>query len=335
MKKKKIPKVVFTDYGWPSLDIEREEFATIGAEVTLIDSIEPSSLFSGVRNADLIVNDKTSITSKILDAAPQCQGIIHPGVGVDTIDVDAATERGVIVANIVGYCTDEVADHALAFILCCARRLVHGNDQVKQGRWNWKGMMPIYPLRKATLGVIGFGRIGQSVVQKAKAFGMGCLVYDPLAPTNNISSFGVQSVDLAKLCTDSDFISIHCPVTKDTRHLIGERELRLMKRRTYIINTSRGAIIDEAALIKALESGWIRGAALDVLEQEPSDANNPLVACDNVILTAHYAFYSERAVRRIRDGVCDAGIRILTNRWPKWVADPQVKSNLRNKDRKD
>jgi len=249
------------------------------------------------------------------------------------IDVDAATRAGIIVANIVGHCTDEVSDHTLALLLCCARKVIQGNSQIKQGAWNWRNFVPIHRLRGTKLGVIGFGRIGQAVVRKAKAFGMVCLVYDPLVPENIVSSFGIQSINLDELCAKSDFIAVHCPLTEETRHLIGKRELRLMKQRAYIVNTARGAVIDEKALVKALKAGWIAGAALDVLETEPPNSHDPLVRLDNVVLTPHYAFYSEEAIKEIREGVCDAGIRILKNLWPRSVVNSQVKSGSRHKDR--
>lgn len=334
MNKRKY-KVIFIDYSWKSLDVERREFARIGAEVILVSSTACKSLLSEIRDADIIVNNLMLITKEVLDSLPHCQGVIRSGIGVDMIDVNSATRRGIIVANILGHCTDEVSDHALALLLCCGRKLVQGNSQVKQGGWSWKDFVPIHRLRDATLGVIGFGRIGQSVVQKAKAFGMRCLIYDPLVRKDIVSHAGGRSVMLEELCVKSDFISIHCPLTDDTEHLIGEKELRLMKQRAYIINTARGAVIDEQALLKALKAKWIAGAALDILEKEPPDPDNRLLQLDNVVLTSHYAFYSEESVRQIRDGVCDAGIRILKNRWPKWVVNPQLRSSWRHKDRID
>lgn len=333
LSQEKTPKVVFTGYAWESLDLEKEKLSAIGANAVFSDE---DSLLDEVADADIAVNGTGQIRGKIFDklANGHGQGIVHAGIGVDSIDVDAATEMGLVVANVIGHCVEEVSDHVLALLLCCARRIIPSDFQVKQGDWNWEALAPIHRLQGSTLGVIGFGSIGRRVVKRAQAFGMTCLVHDPLVSSNDISKLGAQLVDLKELLMDSNFVSINCPLTKSTRHLIGEKELRLMKRDAYLINAARGEIIDEHALFQALKENWIRGAALDVLEKEPPLPQNPLLKLENVIITPHSAFYSEESIYQLRLEVIDACVQILTNHWPKSVVNPVVKNHPRNKDRK-
>jgi D-3-phosphoglycerate dehydrogenase / 2-oxoglutarate reductase len=335
LDKKKRQRVVLIGYPWQTIDFEVKAFSQIGVEVVALDSANPASVLAGIREADIIIYDSAyPITAELLEAAPNCQAVIRNGVGVDSVDVNAATERGIIIANIVGHCTDEVADHALTLLLGCARNIVQGNNQTKRGEWDWRKYTSCHRLRGATLGIIGFGKIGRALAEKVKPLGMQCLIYDIMVVGDLMSTLGVKSVTLDELFTQSDFISIHASLTEKTYHLIGEKELRLMKKGAFIINTSRGMLIDEQALIKVLKEGRIAGAGLDVFEEEPPIPSNPLFSMDNVIVTPHYAFYSEEAIWELRQKVCDTGVRILTNQWPPSLINPEVQRNSRHKQRK-
>lgn len=329
-------KVVFIGYPWKDheLDVERKIFDSIGAETVWLDHTNPRAVSEGMGDADVIIYDASyPITREFLETAPRCQAIIRNGVGVDSVDLAAATAKGIIVGNVVGHCTDEVADHALALLLCCARFVIQNHHQVSSGIWDWKKCY-CHRLRGSILGIVGFGKIGQALAQKVKPLGIKVLVYDIRMPQEVLSAFDVTSCTLEELCSKSDYISIHAPLTHETEHLIGEKELRLMKRDAYLINAARGTIIDEKALIKALSERWIAGAGLDVLELEPPDTSNPLLSMDNVIVTSHFAFYSEEAIQELRRKVCEAGVKVLTNGWPDSVVNPEVKRDPRNQTRR-
>lgn len=329
MTDNKRQKVVFVDFVWGTSEIEEAKFSKLGAEVVLLRDRSLSVVLSEVQDADVIVNASLPVTSEIIDAAQRCHAIVHSGVGVDSIDVGAATRAGIIVANVVGYCNDEVSDHALALLLCSARRLIPSDREVKCGRWSWKAHVPMHRIRGSVLGIIGLGRIGRTVALKAMALGMRCIGYDPAVAETEFSEHGVGRVSLERLLRESDFVSIHCPLTDSTRNLIGESQLRMMKRSSFIINTSRGAIIDEHALARALQERWIAGAALDVLVDEPPSISNRLLQQEHAVLTPHTAFYSEESLIELRERTCDVAIDVLAKKWPATVVNPEVQSNAR------
>lgn len=324
-------KVVLTDYSWP-LDIEKKALDNIGAQMVIPGSDDPLSVLSAIKDADVIIQSGFKITKDCIDSLENCKAIVHTGIGVDTIDVKAATEKGIIVANVVGHCYDEVTIHTLALLLSAWRKIVISDNQVRNNQWSRKNLKPIFRLSGAVLGIIGFGNIGRELARKVKPLGLATLVYDPYQTEKENSKFGTELVGLEELCTRSDIISIHCPLTEKTKHLIGRKELDLMNEHTYIINTARGAIINEEALIDALQKNKIAGAALDVLEKEPPDYENPLLKLSNVILTPHQAFYSEESIMELRKGSINACIKVLTNRWPDSVVNPVVMSNSKHKE---
>lgn len=328
------PKIVYLDLPWGNFEVENKIFSNIDVEVVVYDPAKTPDISLLVRDATVIVNGAKSITEEIINAAPLCEGIVHAGIGVDSIDVSAATKRNIMVANVVGYCIDEVSDHALALLFCSARKVVQGFEVVKRGLWDWTNLTPIHRVRGSILGIIGFGKLGQALAVKAKAFGLRCIVFDPFIPKDISSKSGNEFVSLDELCAKSDYISIHCPLTDQTKNLIGERELRLMKPNTYIINTARGGIIDENALVKALKAGWISGAALDVTSPEPPDFNHQLFKLANVVVTPHVAFYSEESLKLLREETCEAVVRIITNHWPKSIVNPEIKGSPRHQNRR-
>lgn len=292
--------VLVTDYAWPSLDIERHLLGDAGATLLVADSGDETELVRLAPHADAILTNWRHIAPEVLDAAPRCLVISRYGIGLDNIPVDHATRLGIAVANAPDFCLDEVSDHTMALLLACARRIVSFSRATANGTWDLKAGLPLPRLRGQTLGLIGYGNIPQALVPKAQGFGLKIIAYTPRLAPDALAPFGTATSDLDVLLQTSDYISIHAPSTLATRGMLGERELRLMKPSAYLINTARGALIDEDALYRALNEGWIAGAALDVLTTEPPAASHPLLGLPNVIATPHAAFYSELAIEELQ-----------------------------------
>jgi D-3-phosphoglycerate dehydrogenase / 2-oxoglutarate reductase len=249
-------------------------------------------------------------------------GIVRYGVGVDTVDLQAATARGIRVANVPDYGADiEVSDQAAALTLALVRRVVSRHAQVVAGKWNIGQSEPIYRIAGSTLGLIGFGRIARAYLSKMRAFGItDVLVHDPYVPAAELERLGVKHVDADEIFRKARIISLHAPATAENRHLVNERTLALMRPDACLINTSRGGLVDTAALAKALAEGKLFGAALDVLEVEPMPADSPLKSLPNVILSDHVGWYSEATVASLQEGAAKAALEILTTGIPtNWV----------------
>jgi D-3-phosphoglycerate dehydrogenase len=317
-------KVLITDYAWPSLEIERRILGAAGAELIVAETGAEAELVRLAPPADAILTNWKQVTPAVLDAAPHCRIVSRYGVGVDNIAVAHATELGIPVTNVPDYCFEEVSDHAMALLLACARRVVTFANATRGGAWDVKGGRPIYRVRGRTLGLVGFGRNGRALAGKAQGFGLKMVVYDPWVTAEAVAPFGTKTDDLDALLRESDYVSIHVPLTDATRGLINARTLRLMKPSTYLINTSRGPIIDEAALVQALSEQWIAGAALDVLVKEPGDLTNPLFGLDNAIITPHASFYSEEAIEELEQKAAERVVLALRGETPPNVVNPAV-----------
>jgi len=265
------------------------------------------------------------ITRRDLEALKRCGAIVKVGTGVDHIDVKAATEMGIIVANTPYVLTDAVADHAISLLFSLVRQVPRHDRLIRAGHWDFWLALPLRRFRGATLGLVGFGHIPQALVAKLCGFGMRILAFDPYAPADVMVSLGVESVSLDTLLQSADYVSLHCPLTEETRHLIGERELRMMKPSAVLVNTSRGPVVDEPALIRALQEGWIQGAALDVAEKEPPEPDNPLLKLDNVILTPHIAGHTDRFPDDYAEVCVEAILDLAQGRWPRSVVNPSVR----------
>jgi D-3-phosphoglycerate dehydrogenase len=293
-------RVLVTDYMWPTLDIERGILGDVGAELVVAQEGSEEELTALAAGVDAILTNWKKVPASALDAAPECVIVARYGVGVDNIPVDHATALGILVANVPDFCLDEVSDHAMALLLALARRVPSFARATRAGTWDLLGGGRGLPrLRGQQLGLIGFGNIGRAVVPKARGFGLEVVAYTPRLGEGVDASGARTTGDLAALLAESDYVSLHLPATPETRGLIGEAELRTMKPTAYLINTSRGALVDEAALHRALNEGWIAGAGLDVLAQEPPQEGHPLLALDNVVATPHAGFYSETAIAEL------------------------------------
>jgi D-3-phosphoglycerate dehydrogenase len=243
----------------------------------------------------------------------KCRIISRFGIGVDNVDIPVATEKGIVVTKVPDYCIDEVSDHAMALLLAAVRKIPMGTEQVHAGTWKMPNFVPIHRLRGSVLGLVGFGRIPQLVAPKAQAFGMKVIAYDPYAPKDVFSKLGVEQVDFPTLLKTSDYISIHSPLTPETKGLFNGDAFKQMKKGSYVVNTARGPVIDEAALAAAIDSGHIAGAGLDVMTTEPP-VNSPLIGKKNVIITPHTSFYSDESLVELQTKAAQEVANVLTGK---------------------
>jgi D-3-phosphoglycerate dehydrogenase len=279
------------------------------------------------RFAEVLVVGSVPMTRDFLSALPRLKGLVRGGIGVDAVDVTAATDLGIVVANVPDFCTEEVAEHTFALIFAVARKITRIDRRVRKGQWRGlipTQILPIYRLSGQTLGVIGMGKIGRIVAQKARALGMNVIGFDPYLPPEVAAAIGVPLVSLDELLRHADVVSLHVPLTSETRHLINARTLALMKSQSMLINVARGPIVDEAALQMALESGHLAGAGLDVLEQEPPDASNGLFRFENVVFTSHYASCSVEAYADLRRQISEQVAEILRGEFPRNLVNREL-----------
>lgn len=307
-------------------EFEMEALAPIGAEIVEIDAASENEFISAAHDADALYAKGRPITKRMIDGLARCRIIALGSVGVDSVDVAAATARGIPVTNVPDTFIEEVADHAMMLLLAGFRRLVQQDRMVREGRWR-EGrpqLLQIPRLMGQTLGFIAFGHVARAVATRARAFGLHMLAYDPFIEELVMSPYGVEPASLSEMLQRSDFVSMHAPSTPEAHHMLGEQHFRQMKKTAVFINTGRGPTVQEPALIKALQEGWIAGAALDVLEKEPPDPANPLLRMENVILTAHVASASARFDPARKRRVGQEIASVLNGRWPRSCVNPSV-----------
>lgn len=315
--------VTVSDSVFPNLDPARQVLATIGAELRMADTPTPEGIVAAASSSDALLVTYAKITADMIRKMTKCRVISRFGIGVDNVDIDAATAAGIVVTKVPDYCIDEVSDHAMALLLAVVRKIPSSSARTHGGRWEMKAVVPIHRLRGSVLGLAGFGRIPQLVAPKAQAFGMKVVAYDPFIPADVFSRAGVEKVELPTLLATSDYISVHTPLTPETRNLFKRDTFGQMKRGAYIVNTARGPIIDEAALAEALDSGQIGGAALDVMTQEPPPPS-PLFGRDNVIITPHTSFYSEESLVELQVKAAQEVVAVLSGKPPRNPVNPEA-----------
>ena len=314
-------KIIITDCDHPSVEIEKKILSEINPELTLETCKTEEDVIAVASDADGVINQYAPFTRKVIKSLNRCKIIARYGVGVDNIDVEAATENNIIVANVPDYCLDEVSTHALGLILASARKIIFLDRKVRERTWDFKIAKPLFRTQDKILGLFGLGRIARMVAQKALGFGFKVIAFDPYVSEANSK---IEMVALSRLLSDSDFLSIHVPLTDETRHSFSENELRTMKKTAYLVNTSRGPIVDEKALYVALKEKWIAGAALDVMEKEPPDWEDPLLKLDNIIITPHISFYSEESYVELKTKVAESVRSVLKGELPRGMVNPQV-----------
>jgi D-3-phosphoglycerate dehydrogenase / 2-oxoglutarate reductase len=313
--------VAVADSVFPSLSTAREVLSAIGADLQLAPHATPEEILKVAAPADALLVTYAKITAEMIGQMKKCRIISRFGIGVDNVDLDAATAAGIVVTKVPDYCIDEVSDHAMALLLALARKIPASNAQVHAGRWEMKAVVPIHRLRGRILGLVGFGRIPQLVAPKAKAFGLHVIVHDPFVQAGVIARERVDQVDFDELLAQADFVSIHTPLLPETRNLFSTEAFSRMKPGAYLINTARGPIVDEHALAKALDAGQLGGAALDVMPNEPP-AGSPLLGRENVIITPHTSFYSEESLLELQRKAAQEVADVLTGRAPKNPVNP-------------
>jgi D-3-phosphoglycerate dehydrogenase len=325
MEKNKF-KVVITDCDHGSIEEEKEELGRIGAELILAQVKEEKDLIRECKEADGLINQYSLLTRAVLEQLPKCKVLARYGVGVDSVDLKAATDLGIIVANVPDYCMDEVANQTIAMILTLIRKTAFFDRKVKSGEWDFHSGIPIHRTKGKTLGLIGCGKIGLEVAKKISAFGVRVMTFDPYLEK---APEGIELKDFDSVLKESNFISVHCPLNNSTRHLIGEKEFKKMEKKPLLINTSRGPIIDEKALIHALREGLLSGAGLDVLETEPPDSQSPLLKMENVVLSPHIGFYSVESISELKRRTAKNVADVLMGKWPGFVVNREVKGKAR------
>lgn len=300
--------ILITDCDHPSIDVERGIFSAAGWTVRLEQCSTADAVIEAAADATALIVQYAPITGRVLRSLPGLRAVGRYGVGLDTVDTATAAELGVAVRNVPDYCTDEVADHALGLILALTRGLVALDRGVQRGTWDFRLAGRVRRASSQRLGIVGVGRIGSALASRAAALGYDVVGCDPRGP----GATRLPTVDLTTLLETSDIVSIHAPLDASTRHLIDAAALARMRPTAVIVNTSRGGLVDETALVAALREGRIAGAALDVLEHEPIAPDHPLLGLPNVILTPHAAFYSEESLVEMKRKVCERVLEALS-----------------------
>ncbi len=312
-----MPLVVITDCDHPDVDPERSVLEAAGTELRLARCRTSEDVAEAAQEADAIIVQYAPVDEAALRALPRCRAVVRYGVGVDTIDVEAATRLGKWVVNVPDYGTEEVSDHALALLLGLLRGVVTLDRAVRDGRWDDSADGPLRRVSTRTVGVLGCGRIGSAFARKAKGAGLRVQAHDPAGVPDELASAGIESVDLDVLLETSDAVSLHLPLTPETHHVIDAHALARLPAGACVVNTSRGGLVDGAALLDALERGHLAGAALDVLESEPPEPGDPLVHHERVVVTPHAAWYSEESARALKTEVAREAVRVLEGERPR------------------
>jgi D-3-phosphoglycerate dehydrogenase len=295
------------------------------AELIPFKDFDDRRFREAIADADALILIDRPLIHEHLAVMKRCRIVLALEVGYDFIDVQAATEMGIVVSNVPVYCTQQVALHALTLLLASNRKLKTLLRETGGGGWDYNVCKPLGELEGRTLGIVGLGRIGRALVPKARGVGLDIIAYDPYLADDIFAICGVRRCyELDELLDQADFISLHVPLTEETYHMFGEREFGKMKRDALIINTCRGKVIDEKALYNGLKNSIIAGGGVDVLEKEPPDAANPLLSLENLIVTPHVAWYSEKGMERLKNMGMDEVVRVLTGRRPRFVVNPEV-----------
>jgi D-3-phosphoglycerate dehydrogenase len=312
-----MPTVAIIYSEFPDTSVEAEVLNAIDATVLHTRGLDTPEQLEAARRADALMVSTHQVPASLLATLARCRIVSRVGTGLDAIDIPAATERGIWVTNVPDYSVDEVSTHAITLLLALARRLPRVLESMRRGEWDSRRARPFPRLKGQTLGLLGFGRISQAVAAKARGLGLVVIAHDPFVPSHLLEAAGVRAVDAETLWRSSDFISLHTPLTPGTRGIVNAQALAQMKPTAYLINTARGPLVDEDALLEAVRSERIAGAALDVLSVEPPAPENPLLHDERIIITPHYAWYSEAANHDVRVRGAEEVVRVLRGERPR------------------
>ena len=322
------PVVPITDYVFPNLEPEQAVLGPLGVELRPAQCRTPEEVVEHVRGADALLVCYAPVPAKVIETLQGCRIIARYGIGVDNVDLIAATEAGIVVTNVPDYCIDEVSDHALTLILDLARKVSLADRRVRAGEWSVPRLGAMRRLRGLTLGLFGLGKIPKALVPKAQALGLKVIAFDPYLPRAEADRLGVELVDRQDLLRGSDIISLHAPLTPETRELVNAESIAIMKAGVLIVNTARGPLVNIPDLVEGLRSGQVGGAGLDVLPTEPPPADSPLFAMENAILTPHSAFSSREAIIELQTKAAQEVRRALCGEKPVNVVNPAVLEHL-------
>jgi len=307
--------VIVADCDHPSIAIEQAVLADISQEIVWLKCKTEDDLIAQCTEGEAILMMYAPMTRRVMQHLKRCKVITRYGVGVDSVDLRAAADLGIIVSNVPDYGTHEVADHALAMMLCLTRKIAKASSLVKRGQWDFHLMEPVHRHQVQTIGIIGIGRIGGSMALKTHALGMKVIAHDPHVSPDQVPDY-VTLVSLEELLQQSDVVSVHCPLLETTRFMLDEKMLRLMKPSAYLVNTARGSIVDEVALEKMLGEGKLAGAAMDVLRVEPGAPDHPLFKHERFLCTPHMAWHSEESAKELKRKVAEEARRVLRGEAP-------------------
>ncbi len=322
------PQVVLWTEGeaGPRFPLDEEGIAAAGGVLKSVGCRDTAARIAAARDAAVLVVSHAAIPGELCAAAPRLVGIVRTGIGLDTVDIPGATRHGVCVAHVPDFCYDEVADTAWALLLAVTRKVLPADRHVRSGRWVPNELLPMHTLRGRILGLVGFGHIARKVAERGRPFGVRIVAADPYVDAAAMEQAGVEKVDLDDLFARADIVSLHTPLTDETRGLVGEAAFARMKPGAILINTSRGGVVDQAALVAALRSGHLGGAGLDVQHPEPPARDIPLFQMDNVVLTPHYASTTVEALEDLARKVSRQVVQFLRGEWPTYLANPAVRS---------
>ncbi|WP_171133848.1 MULTISPECIES: C-terminal binding protein [unclassified Ruegeria] len=324
------PKVVITDYDFGDVAVETEILEAAGAEVIALQAKRQEDLFDVAPHCSAMMNQYARIGKETIARMRNCEVIARYGVGVDIVDVGTATEKGILVTNVQNYCTEEVADHAIALWLTLARKLPDYDRATHAGVWKWQSGQPVYRLRGRTMGVVSLGKIGQAIVTRAQSFGVTVIAYDPYLPREVAAKIGVELVSKPELLARSDYILMQAPMTPNTHHFLSDAEFSVMKPGAILVNTGRGPTVDNKALFRALTEGHLAAAGLDDPEEEPAKRanwtpdDNPLFTLPNVLVTPHAAYYSEESIHAARVTAATQVAKVLTGQNPDYTVNAEA-----------
>ncbi|MCL3859498.1 C-terminal binding protein [Actinotalea sp. K2] len=317
-------RIVITECDHDSFTAEHEVVDPVGAELVLTQSRTAEELVANAAGADAVLVQYASITAEVMDALPRLKAIGRYGVGVDSVDVAAASERGIAVCNVPDYGTESVSDHAIGMALAAARGIPRLDRGVRAGSFDLPVVRPLYQTRGRVFGIIGMGLIGTATARKAAGLGYEVIGYDVAAQPGEPTFHGVTSVSLDEVLERSQVLSLHTPLTDQTRGMIGAAQLARMRRDAILVNTSRGGVVDVPALVEALRSGGILAAAIDVHETEPLPVGHPLMDFDNVVLTPHLAWYTEESYDELKRRTVANVVDVCAGRAPRNIVNPEV-----------